>query len=114
MSCLAPYVFLSVSSVPEEQGRQSAQAALKILAGTPPSSIKMSTNKEIKPIVNQTVEKTSGRCVPAEATLRQKAGDCQYSLYSTSLPSSGPFFRGRFHVVRRPTDLMRPRSPKKT
>ncbi|MGI6398354.1 MAG: ABC transporter substrate-binding protein [Desulfomonilia bacterium] len=63
---VAPYALLSASNVPEEQGRWSAYAALKILRGTPPSSIEMATNKEIKLIVNRKVEKASGITIPSD------------------------------------------------
>ncbi len=65
---VAPYALLSASNVPEEQGRWSALAAMKIMDGTPPSSIEMATNKEIKLIVNKRMEKASGITIPSEIT----------------------------------------------
>ncbi|MEK7558252.1 MAG: ABC transporter substrate binding protein [Patescibacteria group bacterium] len=46
------YALLGITKIPEEQGEWSAEAALKILDGTPPSSIPLVKNKRGKLIVN--------------------------------------------------------------
>ena len=39
-----PYALLGVGKLPEEQGEWAAQAALRILGGTPPSEIPVTHN----------------------------------------------------------------------
>lgn len=49
---LMPYVLLGIAKVPEEQGTWAAQTALKILAGTSPSEIPLTKNKQGKLFIN--------------------------------------------------------------
>jgi ABC-type uncharacterized transport system substrate-binding protein len=62
------YALIGATNVPEEQGEWSAQTALKILGGTPPSAIKIVNNKKIKVIANRKIEKTSGIKITADIT----------------------------------------------
>jgi len=57
---IAPYALMGATLVPEEQGQWSAQTALKILDGTPPSSIRIVMNKKINLIVNQKIADALG------------------------------------------------------
>jgi ABC-type uncharacterized transport system substrate-binding protein len=61
-----PYALLGAVNVPEEQGQWSAQTALKILDGTPPSSIKIASNKKINLILNKKVAKTLNVTFPPD------------------------------------------------
>ncbi len=61
-----PYALLGAVNVPEEQGQWSAQTALKILDGTPPSSIKIASNKRINLILNKKIAKTLGVAFPPD------------------------------------------------
>jgi hypothetical protein len=49
---MAPYSMLTLAKSAQEQGEWSAQAALQILDGTPPSSIPVAENKKGQLIVN--------------------------------------------------------------
>jgi len=57
---VAPLTFIAYTRVAEEQGRWAAEAALKILDGTPPSSIPVAHNIEGNLIVNLKVAKAAG------------------------------------------------------
>lgn len=61
-----PYALLGAVNVPEEQGQWAAQTALKILDGTPPSSIKIVSNKKANLILNKKVAKTLGVTFPPD------------------------------------------------
>jgi len=61
-----PYALLGAVNVPEEQGQWSAQTALKILDGTPPSSIKIASNKKVNLILNKKIAKTLGVTFPPD------------------------------------------------
>jgi ABC-type uncharacterized transport system substrate-binding protein len=61
---VAPFAFLGYTKVAQEQGRWAAHAALKILNGTPPSSIPMTQNREGNLIINMKVAKAAGIKVP--------------------------------------------------
>jgi ABC-type uncharacterized transport system substrate-binding protein len=63
---LTNYALIGANNVPEEQGEWSAQTALKILGGTPPSAIKISSNKKINIVANRKIEKSSGIKIPAD------------------------------------------------
>ncbi|HQI81536.1 MAG TPA: ABC transporter substrate binding protein [Deltaproteobacteria bacterium] len=63
---LTNYALIGATNVPEEQGEWSAQTALKILGGTPPSAIKISSNKKINIVANRKIEKSSGIKIPAD------------------------------------------------
>lgn len=52
MDWMAPYSLIGFTKVPEEQGEWSAQTALRILNGTPPSDIPQVTNKKGRLYVN--------------------------------------------------------------
>jgi ABC-type uncharacterized transport system substrate-binding protein len=49
---MAPYSLLTLAKSAEEQGELAAQAALRILEGTPPSEIQVTENKKGQLIVN--------------------------------------------------------------
>jgi ABC-type uncharacterized transport system substrate-binding protein len=49
---MAPYSLLTLAKSSQEQGEWSAQAALSILGGTPPSEIPVAENKKGQLIVN--------------------------------------------------------------
>ena len=55
---------LGVAKVPEEQGRWAAQAALKIMSGTPPNQIPLSYNKEGKLFFNPAIAARLGVTEP--------------------------------------------------
>lgn len=57
---LAPYTLLAVGKVPEEQGRWMAEAAAKILHGTPPSAIPLAYNKEGELFFNRRIAERLG------------------------------------------------------
>ncbi|MBN2298157.1 MAG: ABC transporter substrate-binding protein [Deltaproteobacteria bacterium] len=57
---ITPYALMGATLMPEEQGQWSARTALKILDGTPPSSIKIAMNKKINLIVNQKIADAMG------------------------------------------------------
>jgi len=57
---VAPFSFIAYTRVAEEQGRWAAQTALKILEGTPSSSIPVAHNIEDNLIVNLKVAKAAG------------------------------------------------------
>jgi len=56
---VAQFAFIAYTRVAQEQGRWAAQTALRILDGTPPSSIPVTTNKEGNLIVNLKVAKAA-------------------------------------------------------
>ncbi len=49
---MAPYVIFNLGKIPEEQGRYAAETALKILAGTKPSTIPITHNSQARLTVN--------------------------------------------------------------
>jgi ABC-type uncharacterized transport system substrate-binding protein len=49
---MSPFVVVSAFKIGQEQGRLAAQAALKILAGTPPSNIPVVANREGRIVFN--------------------------------------------------------------
>lgn len=61
---MTPYTFLGYTRSAQEQGRWAAQAALKIINGTPVSDIPVSQNVEGNLIVNLKVAKAAGLRVP--------------------------------------------------
>jgi len=61
---MTPYSFLGYTRSAQEQGRWAAQAALKIIGGTPASDIPMSKNVEGDMTVNLKVAKAAGIKVP--------------------------------------------------
>lgn len=63
---MAPLALIAYGKVAEEQGAWSAQAALKILDGTPPSGIPIVKNKEGTLIINAKVASTLGVSIPYE------------------------------------------------
>lgn len=69
---LAPYVILTFSLVPEEQGEYAAQAALRILSGTAPSDIPIIANRKWNITVNESLQKRAGIELPVH--LLRKAG----------------------------------------
>ncbi len=68
---IAPYVMLTFSLVPEEQGEYAAQAALRILSGTAPSHIPIIANRKWNILVNEYLQKKAGIELPVH--LLQKA-----------------------------------------
>ncbi len=62
---MASFSLLAYTRVPQEQGRWAAEATLKILDGTAPSSISIAKNVEGNLIVNLSVAKAAGINVPA-------------------------------------------------
>ncbi len=61
---MAPLVSITIAKSSEEQGRWSAQTALKILAGIKPSEIPIVQNKEEKPIFNMKLINKLGLRIP--------------------------------------------------
>ena len=61
---VAPFVSFTISKIPEEQGRWSAKASLKILAGTKPSQIKISKNKDGELMFNMKLINKLGFKIP--------------------------------------------------
>lgn len=61
---MAPYALMSYTKSAEEQGEWAAEAALKILGGTPASDIKVTNNKRGKLFVNLPIAKKLGVKVP--------------------------------------------------
>lgn len=61
---IAPVVFLGATRSAQEQGRYAANTALKILNGTPPSSIPIVGNVEANIIINMKIAKKLGIKVP--------------------------------------------------
>lgn len=57
---LAPYSLITLAKNPDEQGEWSAQAALRILDGTPASEIALVENKEGKLILNLNIAEQLG------------------------------------------------------
>lgn len=57
---MAPFAFMGYTKVPQEQGRWSAQTALRIINGTSPSEIPMTKNVEGNMIINLNVAKAAG------------------------------------------------------
>lgn len=57
---VAPYAFIAYTRVAQEQGRWSAQSALKIMEGASPASIPVTHNVEGNLIVNMKVAKAAG------------------------------------------------------
>lgn len=63
---MAPLALISYGKVAEEQGAWSAQSALKILDGTPPSGIPIVKNKEGTLIINAKIAKALRVSIPYE------------------------------------------------
>ena len=63
---MAPLALISYGKVAEEQGAWSAQSALKILDGTPPSAIPIVKNKEGTLIINAKMAKALRVSIPYE------------------------------------------------
>ena len=61
---MTPYTFLGFTKSAQEQGRWAAQAALKIIDGTPVSDIPISQNVEGNLTVNMKVANAAGFKVP--------------------------------------------------
>jgi ABC-type uncharacterized transport system substrate-binding protein len=61
---IAPVAFLGATRSAEEQGRYAAETALKIINGTPPSSIPVVGNVEANIIINMKIAKKLGIKVP--------------------------------------------------
>jgi ABC-type uncharacterized transport system substrate-binding protein len=61
---IAPVVFLGATRSAQEQGRYAASTALKILNGTPPSSIPVVGNVEANIIINMKIANKLGIKVP--------------------------------------------------
>ncbi len=61
---IAPVVFLGATRSAQEQGSYAASAALKILEGTPPSSIPIVGNVQANIIINMKIAKKLGIKVP--------------------------------------------------
>jgi ABC-type uncharacterized transport system substrate-binding protein len=61
---IAPVVFLGATRSAQEQGQYAASAALKILNGTPPSSIPIVGNVEANIIINMKIANKLGINVP--------------------------------------------------
>ena len=61
---IAPLAFLGATRSAEEQGRYAAETALKIINGTPPSSIPVVGNVEANIIINMKIAKRLGIKVP--------------------------------------------------
>jgi ABC-type uncharacterized transport system substrate-binding protein len=59
-SWMAPYSLVTLAKSPEEQGEWSAKAALRILDGTPVSSIAITENKKGKLILNLALARKMG------------------------------------------------------
>jgi len=71
----APYTLLAMAHSPAEQGVWAAQTALRILDGTPPSDIPITTNKKMRWIVNLTIAKKLGlRIDPALLEVAETIG----------------------------------------
>jgi ABC-type uncharacterized transport system substrate-binding protein len=63
---MAPYALITFAKIAQEQGRWSADAALKILSGTSPADIPIVKNKEGQLIVNARIAMALGVKVPFE------------------------------------------------
>ena len=63
-SWMMPYSLLALTKVPEEQGEWSAQTALRIIDGTPVSSIPVTKNKKGRLILNLTMAQKMGIVFP--------------------------------------------------
>ena len=63
---MAPLTLIAYGNVAEEQGAWSAQSALKILDGTPPSDIPIVKNKEGTLIINAKIAKSLRVSIPYE------------------------------------------------
>ena len=63
---MAPLALITYGKVAEEQGAWSAQAALQIMDGTPPSDIPIVQNKEGSLIINGRIAKAMGVNIPYE------------------------------------------------
>ncbi len=61
-----PYVLISFAKDVHEFGEYASKTALKILRGTPPSSIPISKNKRAKISLNMTLAKKLGTIFPIE------------------------------------------------
>jgi len=68
---MMPFAMLGMTKVPEEQGMWSAQAALAILDGTPPSDIPIVANRQWDVWVNDALVSAGALDLPDE--LRRKA-----------------------------------------
>jgi ABC-type uncharacterized transport system substrate-binding protein len=65
---LTPYAFIGCIKLPSEQGRWAAETALKILSGTPVSSIPIAEPVDGKLIVNFKIAEVLGIKVPKSYT----------------------------------------------
>lgn len=63
---MAPRVLITFAKVAQEQGRWSAQTAIKILGGASPSSIPIAQNKEGQLIINAKLAIKMGMDIPYE------------------------------------------------
>jgi hypothetical protein len=57
---MKPYALITLAKIPEEQGIWAAKTALKILDGTPPSSIPIVTNERARLAINMKVARRLG------------------------------------------------------
>jgi ABC-type uncharacterized transport system substrate-binding protein len=63
---MAPFALVTFATKPEEQGTWAARTALGILSGTPPSQIRVATNKTARVILNMPLAKKLGIRFPME------------------------------------------------
>ena len=63
---MSSYTMLTYAKVAQEQGRWSAEAALKILGGTSPNDIPLAQNQEGQLIINTRIAKAMGAQIPFE------------------------------------------------
>ena len=63
---MAPYSLVTFANIPEEQGEWAATTALKILAGTTPAEIPITSNQKGKIYLNMTLAKKLGIKFPIE------------------------------------------------
>ncbi len=61
---MAPYVLVDLAKFPDEQGEWAAQIALRILSGTPVSSIPLAENKRGRLFINASIADTLGIVFP--------------------------------------------------
>ena len=57
---MAPFALVTFATKPEEQGTWAARTALRILSGTPPSQIRVATNKTARVTLNMPLAKKLG------------------------------------------------------
>ena len=72
---MMPFATLGMTKVPEEQGQWSAEAALAILDGTPPSEIPIIANRRWDVWVNEKLLEASNQVLPS--SLKRKAKTIQ-------------------------------------